>query len=432
MATAKIALHKRKAGDQEHYVKIRITDDRVPKYYPCTHKRSANNPADIADSLHLDRKFTEAEYDRIVNTPKGARLTDKEREYKEAFQSFLDKANACINQLDIFTWEKFEELYFRDRGAKDTLKAAFDARIANLKESGKIGTAVVSQNAISSIEKYKPGIRFVDISSKFLKEYEADMLSKGRSKTTVSMYLRVVRTVFNEAIAAKKISASLYPFRKIKADKKAYAPPQAKNKKRALKGDNLSKLYYYESPVKQLQQSADFFKFSYLCNGANFSDILQLKWKNIVDGYIYFERQKTIDTADESEKITAHVKPEMQAIINKYGVKSIDPDNYIFPILNRKMDAIERYKTINNFTLFTNKKLAIICKELGIPKTTSYWARHSYASVLKANNRPIELIRETLGHKSLNTTRNYLASFDTDTIKEATSVLIPKNIKTGP
>ena len=51
-------------------------------------------------------------------------------------------------------------------------------------------------------------------------------------------------------------------------------------------------------------------------------------------------------------------------------------------------------------------------KELGIKsKLTTYAARHSYATMLKNLGVSVEEISESLGHNSIETTRNYLASF---------------------
>jgi site-specific recombinase XerD len=51
-------------------------------------------------------------------------------------------------------------------------------------------------------------------------------------------------------------------------------------------------------------------------------------------------------------------------------------------------------------------------------KLTTYSARHSFATVLKRSGAPIEFISESLGHKDLKTTENYLDSFE-DEMKES-------------
>ena len=66
-----------------------------------------------------------------------------------------------------------------------------------------------------------------------------------------------------------------------------------------------------------------------------------------------------------------------------------------------------------------SKDITIIANELKIPEAddiTFYWARHTYATVLKRSGVPIAVISESLGHKSEKTTQAYLDSFDTETL----------------
>ena len=48
---------------------------------------------------------------------------------------------------------------------------------------------------------------------------------------------------------------------------------------------------------------------------------------------------------------------------------------------------------------------------------TTYYARHSFATILKNSGVSTEFISEALGHSSLGTTKNYLAGFAQDAIK---------------
>ena len=45
-------------------------------------------------------------------------------------------------------------------------------------------------------------------------------------------------------------------------------------------------------------------------------------------------------------------------------------------------------------------------------KLTTYVARHTFATVLKRSGASLEFISESLGHKDLKTTENYLGSFE--------------------
>ena len=65
-----------------------------------------------------------------------------------------------------------------------------------------------------------------------------------------------------------------------------------------------------------------------------------------------------------------------------------------------------------------------IANKLEIDKpVTTYYARHSFATVLKRSGAQIEMISELLGHSNVQTTENYLDSFENDQIQKQTDVL---------
>jgi integrase len=76
------------------------------------------------------------------------------------------------------------------------------------------------------------------------------------------------------------------------------------------------------------------------------------------------------------------------------------------------------YLVIKDIIKRINKKMEKIASELGIPKITTYTARHSYATVLKRSGVNIAFISESLGHKDIKTTKNYLDSFETEERKK--------------
>ena len=53
-----------------------------------------------------------------------------------------------------------------------------------------------------------------------------------------------------------------------------------------------------------------------------------------------------------------------------------------------------------------------IGEALGYGSITSYWARHSYATVLKRSGANIAYISESLGHTDIKTTEAYLDTFE--------------------
>jgi len=125
-----------------------------------------------------------------------------------------------------------------------------------------------------------------EVTTDFLKKYESYMTSNGKSVTTIGIYLRHLRSIFNKAIDAEIIDRKYYPFGKNKYQIKA-----PRNIKKALTLDQIKGIVDYEVIEGSSQHLArDIWLFSYYCNGMNIKDILNLKFKNIQKDVIQFER----------------------------------------------------------------------------------------------------------------------------------------------
>jgi integrase len=236
------------------------------------------------------------------------------------------------------------------------------------------------------------------------------MLDDNRSYTTISMYVRDIRTVMNEAISLGVLDNSYYPFGRGK-----YEVPVGEGRKLALSLQTIKQIYQYDNPADPVtSRYRDLWMFSYLCNGANFNDILRLKFKNINGNEITFLRGKTINTTKKKKSIVVFLTDEMREIINRVGNPVQLPNNYIFPYLDVCDSMEDEYKKVKEIVKRTNKHLKRITDALGIPAITTYTARHSFATVLKRSGANLAFISESLGHSDLRTTENYLGSFETE------------------
>lgn len=403
-------------------VTIRITYDRKRKYYP------------------TDLKLTEADFERIMN---AKRFNNEENKGKlRKIRDYEKRANDEIKKLEVFTFHKFEELYLTNRDAADSIASAFDQYIEELKEEKQLGTAITYETAKASIQSFQkafkyPELRFADVTPKLLRKYENWMKEdvivqaigkngkpynkkrEGRSITTIAIYLRNLRSLFNRAA----IDKAIYPFGDVK--KGLYTIPESINIKKALTPVEISKIYRYEAePGSEREQARDYWVFSFLANGVNIKDLCLLKRENIDGDILKFKRAKTKRTTKVQKEIKVSIKPETKAIIDKWGQRSLDPKAYIFPHLKNGLTAVEERKVIQELTKMINANMKLIAAELGINKpTNTYSARHSFATILKNSKVSVSFISESLGHSSLATTAAYLDSFETDQIHETTDVL---------
>ena len=90
------------------------------------------------------------------------------------------------------------------------------------------------------------------------------------------------------------------------------------------------------------------------------------------------------------------------------------------------MTPEEEYRAVQQTVQTINKNLTKICNALEIDKATTYTARHSFATVLKRSGASVEFISESLGHKSKQTTQNYLANFEDKEKAKWANLLLPE------
>ena len=141
--------------------------------------------------------------------------------------------------------------------------------------------------------------------------------------------------------------------------------------------------------------------------------MLFLRYGNIVDGEICFVRSKTSHTSNHIREIRAVLTPEMREIIKRWGNPDDGkPDTFLFKYARETEDEFVISNIVRRVTHRCNIALAKIAQAVGVPRFTTYSARHSYATVLKRSGTNIAYISESLGHSSRAITENYLASFE--------------------
>jgi integrase/recombinase XerD len=324
-------------------------------------------------------------------------------------------AGRIIRELEPFTFEAFRNRFNKGPRNDYNVFPIFESYILELKKAGRSKTAKSYESALRSIKSFigKDVLRFQEVSPRVLKDYEQWLLNKGNSISTVGLYNRCLRTIFNYAISENIIKRNdTYPFGKWK-----YLIPSSQSIKKALKKDDLKLLADYIPQGKYAyyqERARDLWLFSYLCNGMNFKDICLLKRKNI-DGHILtYKRSKTkkaYRTGMLPIKIMLH--PNAVTFIKKWGALNEDPESYLFPFLDPSDSETEVDRKAEQLIQNVNKNMRIIFRKLGIEKPSStIVARHTFATVLKNNQRPLELISESLGHSSIKTTMIYLDSFN--------------------
>lgn len=388
--------HLKKDGKCAVY--IRVTYKRLKKFYP------------------TGKSLTFIDFAENVFKPNPGKAL---KEIANKLKEDEVEARSIIKKMPNFSFEHFEKRFITNRDVKDTIEGAFTSAINKLTENDQIGTAVSYGCAKKSFENFRHGLKFTDITVPLLSSYEKWMLENKRSTTTISIYARHLRTLFNNAITDGVIPKELYPF-----GEKLYQVPESNNTKKAITLEEVAKIFHYEVQEKSTAERAKaYWLFSYFCNGINMKDMALLKWENIKGNMICFKRSKTVRTKRKIDDIEVEILPRMMAIIKKFGNKQTKSE-YIFPILTNGLSATRQRQLIQQITHVVNDHMKVIGKELGIEITlTSYVARHTMATVLKRNGASTEKISEALGHSNLKTTQAYLASFDKESKIELANIL---------
>lgn len=417
-------------------VKLRVTFDRKSQEYQT-----------VFD-------LTEDEYKKLP----APRVSDKMKDIREKLKDIELNAGRVAMSLDPFSFEDFEKDYilynpfFRQRKAiKQSIttnnylfdRALYEHRFPIFKETDleagrllaihlyyidkllqehRIGTAVSYQTSYHSFYRFRGNVRLTDVTVAYLNQYERWMFDQDYSKTTIGIYVRQLRTLFNEAIEQGLIRRDKhYPF-----GRRKYVPPTGRNIKKALTLQEVAKLYYYQPICEQEQWAKDFWFFSYLANGINTKDIALLKYRNTQGEYLVFERAKTEkSTRNDPRPISVFISDDLAAIIRRWGNKDKDSNNFLFPILSSGITPMQQYELIELFVSSINDWMAKIKKKVGIERNvTCYVARHTFSTVMKRSGASTEFIQEALGHTSIKTTEHYLDSFEKEVKKEFANKLV--------
>jgi len=398
-------LDKRRPKKEGLYpVKVRVTFEQRQRYFP----------------VGVD--LTQEDFDKISNHSVRKDL----RTAKKKIQLMEIKIGKAIDSIRDFS---FEELHValdgkpKMRNSSTEVYDLFDEVITKLHAEGRISTASAYNDARNSLAGYKAKLQFKQVTVQFLKNYEARMKEEGKTISTIGIYLRHFRAIYNRAIEKGIIEQKLYPF-----GKNRYQIKAPRNIKKALTIEQISKIIGYDVVDGSTQHFArDIWLFSYLCNGMNIKDIISLKFKNLVGDTIQYDRSKTSNTIQNPKPIVITLLQQAQEIIKRWVVKKKKEEDYIFPVLRKGITEMQKQKDKDQFVKTINKYMKEIGKEIGYDKPlTTYAARHSFATVLKRSGAPTEFISESLGHKSLQTTEAYLDSFEDSSRKKFMEHLIPK------
>ena len=382
---------------------LRVTKDRKRKY--------------VSLGLSLQEKFWDFEKGKPKrNCPNKEQI---ERLIAAKTAEYNDLIVEMTSQQREYTVETLVS-HFHNQVRCATVVELYDKLIDDMKRGGKLGNAGVYKYSRTSLLKFtgqRLQIPFSDIDAVWLRRYENWLRTSGCGDTTISQLFRTLRSVFNKAVELQLVKRDYYPFDAYKVSKF-----DTRTKKRAITKEDVRKVIALDLsqgyPSERLAR--DIFVFSYFGAGINFADIALLKYGNVRDDRVQYVRKKT------GKPINFLLTEEMRNIIAKYQQQGQTDEDYIFPILDRRVHRTEqqRYDRTHKVLTNTNRWLRKIGQRVGIEHLTTYVARHTFATVLKRSGVNIAIISESLGHSDLSTTQIYLDSFENSQIDAAMQNLL--------
>lgn len=169
-------------------------------------------------TMSLTLRATKEDFDKAVSSARV--LSESAKALKKELNDYLAKAEMVLEKLPNPSQETFTRLFKSEAGLvmgnKTNVIPFFELKNIDLKKEERFSTLSNSKLALSSLLKYKKDICFEDIDEKWLKGYVSFMVNAGNSITTASIYLRALRSVFNDVIKAGFVSEKFYPFKGFK------------------------------------------------------------------------------------------------------------------------------------------------------------------------------------------------------------------------
>lgn len=288
---------------------------------------------------------------------------------------------------------------------KQTFEDCLNDMIKTKQNKGTVQTYITTRN---TVESFDPKCTLESMDINWLYSFDKWMKLKEWKTNYRSFHLRNIRAVFNYAI--NNDLTTLYPFRKFRIK-------QEETSKRCLDVEQLRMLMKYECEEYQVKYR-DLFVLMFYLIGINAGDLLTLKPDNYYNGRIEYHRKKT------NKYYSIKVEPEAMELINKYK-----GEEYLLCFMDGNKDYKDILKQFN-----TQLKLIGSLERSGrggkkerkpiFSNISSYWSRHTWATIAADLEIPIETISMALGHKAGYKITNIYIKFNSKKIDEANRKII--------
>ena len=286
--------------------------------------------------------------------------------------------------------------------------------INRLRKEGRYSTAHVYKNALYSFSKFcgTLNMSFRQVTKERLRRYGQYLYECGLKPNTISTYMRMLRSIYNRGVEAGSAPYVSRLFHDV------YTGVDVRQKK-ALPAGELHRLLYEDPKSERLRRTQTIAALMFQFCGMSFADLAHLEKSALDQSVLRYNRIKTktpmsVEVLDTARGMINQLRSNQEPIP--------DCPDYLFDILcgNKKRKDERAYREYQSALRRFNNCLKDLARALRLNSpVSSYTLRHSWATTAKYRGVPIEMISESLGHKSIKTTQIYLKGFE---LRERTEV----------
>lgn len=364
---------------------------------------------------HNGRFYIKTEFSAKVQNWEGNQYSKTEPNYKAknmALRNLINKAENAVYEL-----EREERLKgTSDERLKNIIEQAISNKVVNkntvlslfdefISSKSRQGTKNFYLSTKAKVEAFDRNCTFGDIDRKWLLGFDGFLQSMGLCTNSRGIHMKNLRALFNYAID-EEITGN-YPFRKFIVKKE-------ETRKRSLTVEQLRMFRDYPCS-RFLQRYKDMFMLMFYLIGINAVDLFGSK--ELRDGRLEYRRTKT------GKLYSIKVEPEAMEIIQKYKGNG------------HLLNIMDKYSDYRLFLVRMNASLKFIGdSKVGkdgkkqitplFPDISSYWARHTWATIAASLDIPKETISAALGHEIGSPITSIYIKFDQNKVDEANRKVI--------
>lgn len=281
--------------------------------------------------------------------------------------------------------------------------------IVRLRQLKHTGTANNYRAALGSFKRFRnhEDIPIGAIDHIVMEDYQAYLHTIRLAPNSVSFYMRILRAVYNRAVE-QDLTKDRRPFRTVFTGVE-------KTAKRAISIRDIRRIRELDLSRKpHLEFARDIFLFLFLCRGMSFIDAVFLKKTDIQNGVLTYRRHKT------GQLLRVKIISQIRELIERL---SNEDSPYLLSVIGNPRK--EERKQYESSLRRVNNALKVIAEMVKLPVAlTTYVTRHTWATIAKSKNIPVNVISDALGHDSVVTTQIYLASIDSSIIDDANELVV--------